>query len=137
MQTEQNRPAPQDGRPVTQEDEVSYLYIDLADLRGEMPPPGSQITLQARTQLPLACASMQIWFLDPERTLQSLDTEQPVTVLPDGTKVQGKYTKTVGTMLMVQVSNGAAASATAGADTGQQAGQPVAVTDTCLNMSAD
>ena len=52
MQAELPMPAPQDGRPVTQEDEeVSYVYIDLADLKGQLPPPGSQITLQARNQL--------------------------------------------------------------------------------------
>ena len=69
--------------------------------------------------------------------MQSLDTEQPVMVLPDGTMAQGRYSKTVGTMLMVQVSDSAAASATSGADTGQQAGQPLAVTDTCLAISTE
>ena len=120
---------------LTQEDEeVTYVYIDLADLRGELPPPGSQITLQARTQLPAACEGMQDWFADARNTLQSLDTEQPVMVFRDRAMVQGSYSKTVGTMVMVQVSSGAAASATAGADPKQQAGQPLALTDTCLKM---
>ncbi len=81
----------------------------------------------------MAC---ETWFADPQHTLQSLDTEQPIMVLPDGVMLHGRYTKTVGTMLMVQVPNGAAASTTAGADTEQQAGQPLAVTDTCLNMKS-
>lgn len=60
MQAELCRPAPQDGRPVTQDDgEVSYVYVDLADLRGELPPPGSQITLQASIQRTAACDGMR------------------------------------------------------------------------------
>ena len=60
MQTDLNKPAPQDGRPLTQEDEeVTYVYIDLADLSGQLPPPGSQITLQARIQLHAACDGMK------------------------------------------------------------------------------
>ena len=138
MQAELSRPPPQNGGPVTQEDEeVTYVYIDLADLRGELPPPGSQITLQARTQLSAACEGMQDWFADAHNTLQSLDTEQPVMVFRDGAMFQGSYSKTVGTMLMVQVSSGAAASATAGADPKQQAGQPLAFTDTSLKIGLD